>query len=511
MADCIHNQLQSFRGRYFKVTPDPQYDRIDWNLLLRIIKHLSAKMREVYNPEWTFARYVASKPGGSRRRFLKAYNQLCKGTRDLTKISKITAFVKNERYFEEGKHPRLIMGRDPRFNIYYARHIARLEDAFFQLPQVANACDFFSCGEKFSKLLAKATWMFENDMSAYESSQRMLYMVIEWLVYAFVTPEEEVCDLSVLFAVKMMKAGHTNEGLKFLFEYCRGSGDVDTGLGNGVGNYVTTMYFKIVNYCPLSECRMDGLCCDFDGFVVKGDDSYGSSPPKEPVDTYSYFGLSAKLIIRKDPRLTEFCSGNFVQLADGRYYYVQKLRKLITSLTTIINRDVIEHGWAAHYYRSLGDMYGVLYGELPVYGSIAKFLQTAAPNRRININLVNESYGHSEAFKVQKRNVQKIDVSPQTLLDVSLVNDFSLPELSALDAYFRSSRISLPEQHQRRCNIKSHKGDAIPEIDESITVGFDKSTMHIKTRAWQRYLMWCFRDPVNGLRGCHIWDKSTST
>nr|WRQ65156.1 RNA-dependent RNA polymerase [Tolivirales sp.]WRQ65715.1 RNA-dependent RNA polymerase [Tolivirales sp.] len=474
MHNCVHNQVESMHKRYLRDTPDVQPKNLNFHLIMRIVKYLAAKVKEVYNPAFNFHQYVASKPGSSRRRFLKAYNQLLRGTNDLKKISKITAFVKNERYFEEGKAPRMIMGRDPRFNIKYARFIARFEDAFFQLPQVANCCDFWSCGEKFRQLYEKvSTRFFENDFSKYESSQRRFVLMIEFLVYAFTTPEDEIDDLLILFAVKCVKSGHTEAGLEFFFLWCRGSGDLDTSCGNGIPNYVATMYFKIMNFCPRrSECIMDGSCCAFDKFVIKGDDSYGTIPEDhraELLNTYSYFGFDAKLIVREDGRTTEFCSGNFVRMRDGRFLYVQKLKKLITSLSTVINPDVNRHGWHAHYYRSLGDMYKQLYGDLPIYGDIADFLRTSSDKLKININLVNESYGANEAFSQKPRSVQKIDVCPETLVDISMNNDMSFSELEAISKYFRSNKLVFPAHMSKRCNWKFSKADAMQPLDQDVT------------------------------------------
>jgi hypothetical protein len=487
MEGCLHNQLASFAGRYLKHTPNIS-PNLNLHLVNRIVDHLVAEMRPLYKPEFDFHKYVASKPGSSRRRFLRAYKQLLTGTRDLDKISKITAFIKNERYYEEGKAPRMIMGRDPRFNTFYARHIARLEDAFFQLPQVANKCDFSGCGEKFSKLLGQ--WMFENDMSKYESSQRYFHLALEYLVYAQLTPHDERDEFATLFAAKMLKSGHTKEGLKFEFEHCRGSGDLDTGLGNGVLNYISTMYFKIMNFCPKRNCcDMNGSCCSYNGFVLKGDDSYGNMPVNANfTNYYSDFGFDAKLIIRHDPRTTEFCSGHFLQLSDGSYYYVQKLRKLITSITTIINPEFIERGWVAHYYRSLGDMYSVLYGELPVYGELAKFLQTASTKFRVNTHLTNESYGHHTAFSEHKRSVQKIDVCHQTLVDVSVNNQIDFAELTALKEYFDNTAIRLPEQYSKRCNVKNKPAQTVPHEVSIGNRSFNRATLPSVCKVWLRSL-----------------------
>lgn len=490
MANCPHNVVTSLYGRYLKTSPEVGVLNIP--LILRIISHLAVEMRKHYLPEFSFHKFVATKPGATRRRYLKAYKQLLDGSSDLKKISKITAFVKNEKYFEPGKSPRMILGRDPRFNILYARFISRLESAFFSLPQVANACDFAECGAKFKALLK--AWMFENDMSAYEGSQRQFHLNLEYLVYSQVVNADELVDLQTLFAVKMRKSCHTNNGVKFDFDFCRGSGDMDTGLGNGVLNYITTMYFIIMNTCS-PECTLATCGCGYSDFVLKGDDSYGVLPRGcKPYNTYEQFGFKAKLVVRQDPKLTEFCSGHFIQLASGEYYYVQKLRKLLTGLQFCINDDFVKNGWIAHYYRSLGDMYAVLYQNIPVYHDIAKFLQTASSKLAINVNLVGESYGAFEAFSNFKHSVQKIDVCAQTMLDISMANEFTFSELTALRDYCTSSRLEFPPHFNKRCNIKSRTA-TLPDLSEDVCRRVDRKTLSPLMRNWRRTLVKLSQQP----------------
>lgn len=281
---------------------------------------------------------------------------------------------------------------------------------------------------------------------------------MEYLVYQKVLQacgcSSEVNDLLTVFAAKCIKPVVSGEGLKASFHWCRGSGDLDTSLGNGILNYITTMYFMCHNFCS-TQCKLSSCSCGFyDKFVLKGDDSYGCAPKKNLVNTYEWFGLEAKLIYRPDARRTEFCSGHFVRAADGKWTYVQKLRKLLTSLSTVINPDIIKNGWVGHYLKSLGLMYKVLYSGIPVYEDLADMLLTADSDHGLNINLIQgTSYGAWEAFKTG--NASKVGSCAETLLDISEHNDMSLAELDALRRTFRSTKILLPEHMRRRCNWKT--------------------------------------------------------
>jgi len=463
MSNCIHNQLESLGQRYLKITPEPQPKNLNFQLLDRIIEHLANEVSEFFNPEFNFQQYVRQKPGAVRRRFLKAYSQMCNGQRNISENSEIAAFVKNERYFEGGKSPRMIMGRDPKFIIIYCRFIARLEDAFFQLPQVANACDYVKCGDKFSKLYNHCAHMFENDMSKFEATQRECLLGMEYLVYDKVLRKcgctSEIEDLRTVFAAKCIKPVVTGDGIKAKFEWCRGSGDMDTSLGNGIINYISTMYFMIHNFCG-QNCKLSKCNCKiFDKFVLKGDDSYGCCPKSGLTNTYAWFGLDAKLIYRSDARNVEFCSGHFIRTASGRWTYVQKLRKLITSVSTCINPDIIKNGWTGHYLKSLGLMYLKLYSGVPIYEDFAKMLMTADDDHGINTNLIEGvSYGAWEAFS-KSGNSQAVDSCPETILDIAEHNDMPLAQLEALRKCFVCTRITLPQHHLRRCNVRTKLKD----------------------------------------------------
>jgi len=491
MAGCRHNVLESLKCRYLKQTPE--IGTLDMDLIYKICEYLAQEMRRFYKPEFSFNQFVKSKPGATRKRYLKAYKQLLNGTRRLDEIDKIAAFVKNERYYEEGKSPRMIMGRDPRFNILYARFISRLESSFFQLPQVANACDYWKCGEKFKEMLGE--WMGANDMSKYESSQRQFHLWLEFLVGSMVISREEVPDFATLFGVKTKKCGGTNCGVNFDFDYCRGSGDMDTSYGNGLINYIATMYFMIINYCDRRGQCLFGQCgCLFDKFVLKGDDNYFKVPAgrEDYHNTFLEFGFDAKLQINKDAKTTEFCSGYFVELSGGRYYFVQKLKKLVQGLEVVINPDTLKNGWVAHYYKSLGLMYKRLYGSLPVYSDLANFLLTASGKLGLNTHFIEESYGANEAFKNHSHNIEQVDVTDNTFLDIALVNDMSFCELNALIAYFRANKLDLPPNLSKRCNIRgSKKGDDV-DVSDDVPYNFHANTARKVCRVWRKQLLKLF-------------------
>lgn len=408
-------------------------------------------------PNYPLHEFLLSKKGQLGRRYNKAVGQLIKQGYDAKRNSAITMFVKKEKYYDSTKSPRMIMGRDPRFNILYGPIVSLLEKAFFELPQVCNACDFKECGSKFTKLWAHTHLIYENDMSKYEATQTFELLKIEYLVnYNAMLlanfPKDMLNAYTTCFATKIVKVCHSVTGISCKFECCRGSGDMDTSLGNGEINLVTSTYNQCMNYCPRREnCLMDGSCCScYEDIMLKGDDSVlGAHNDKIMENYYADFGLEAKLIRRDIPSEVEFCSGNFLEYSPGNYFYVQKLRKLLTGLQYCINDDFIKNGHLGHYYKSLGDMYSVLYAGIPIYSDIGALLRTSH-NRAIQTDLLkNNSYGAFDAF-VNHKSVYQLDVEPTTLMvSLSQTSGFSFAELSLIKEWAINSTLLFPPEHMK--------------------------------------------------------------
>lgn len=458
MANCCHNVFDSLHKRYLKDTPP--IGSLDWKLVERIVCDLAMRIRDNMTP-FDKDTFLSSKKGRVRGRYVTAATRINREGFDLVRDSNISAFVKLERYFEKGKSPRMIMGRNPKFNIPYAQIIEPIEKAFFSLPQVANACDNIACGEKFSRLVGQ--WFMENDMSKFEASQRFKVLRLEFMVYSLVLPQHQRL-IDRLFAQKLRKRGHTNTGVSFDFDECRGSGDLDTSLGNGILNYIATQYNLIKNFCPtcsLTACAEPG-CMSY-RFVVKGDDSYSSIPRfANFVNYYCDFGFDAKIIIRKRPEDVEFCSGHFIEVRPGKFVYVQKLQKLIDSLRTCINADAVRNGWVSHYYKSLGLMYKKLYSGIPVYEDIADFL-IKTNNFGLNTNLIN-SHNLLDMFSNYRNEVLDTDES-LCMMEIALVNKLEIAELERIKYWCRASSLKFPPQFSKRCNLRQIKGKDLPLIN----------------------------------------------
>lgn len=363
----------------------------------------------------------------------------------------------------------MIMGRNPKFNIAYAQIIEPIEKAFFQLPEVANGKDHHAMGEMFTNMAERCRQFVENDMSKYESSQRWTTLKLEYVVYYKVLSKMQpglLPLLRMLYSACLRNKVKTSLGVALAFILCRVSGDLTTSLGNGLVNLVTTQYGQVKNSCDSAKCGLD-TCerpgCRVRDVIVKGDDSVlGRNPNTSYTDYYRAFGLDAKIVLRDTADSVEFCSGGFVDVGSGKYVYVQKLQKLIESLTTCINQDALRCGWVAHYYKSLGLMYKVVYRGIPIYEDIADFLLSTNVEFGVNINLVS-SYNLLDAYAATHMHTE-VDISTATL-GIALVNNMDYAELSRIQTWMRTHTLCLPDNMRKRCNQKTFTSDVVPTIN----------------------------------------------
>lgn len=445
------------------------------------------------NPRMSTKNFVNNSAGRLKRRYKNAMQQVIKNGFRPYKHSRMAVFVKKERFYKEGKAPRLIMGRDPRFTLFYQKFIQTFDKAFFRLVQCSSLDDFKRRGEKFADLVGE--WFIENDFSACESSIREFFLDLqaECIMNSFRLAGIEIEDFEKAWFIKVIKDGQWGEQLSFAFQECTGSGDADTGSLNGFVNYVSTRYFLIKNVEP--DCKIDQTCknCKTDKFLLTGDDDVMKWPRgvESFENTYAYFGLDAKLELRRTPEEVEFCSGHFVEYFPGKYMYVQKLVKLVEGLTTCINDEIIDRGWVGHYYKSLGMMYKVLYKDIPVYEDIADFLLATNFDGGVNVELV-DSYNLLTGFREHDSQNKIVVHKNHALVSVSLINGISIPDLMRMSDWFRTNKLVVEPSLNHRCNKRSKPIDDVTDEEEKLfdasfinawhQLVFDKRTRQIKSR-----------------------------
>jgi len=436
MTQCYHNDIVGLSNRYLKCA-DNDYtpNRV---LINEILDELCGKLKPHFSGPISLKEFLSTKTGALRKRYEDAAANVFKSGFKIEQMSTISAFIKNELY-DEMKPPRMIMGRDPRFNLAYGLFTTPLEHAMTMLPQVSKGRNFKERGQQFFDLLYGKDYL-EVDFSKYESTQRLgVLNDVELGIWSRLLTPSDFEIIRQLFIAKMRKAGHTLNNVKFEFWYCRGSGDMDTGLFNTLLTYVACRYFEKINGTGNGN------------FICDGDDNVMSVPiGAKYIDTFKLFGFDAKLEHRRDYHDVNYCSGKFLQYSPGKFYYVQDLHKLMQNLRTF--RKIKFNHCKGAYFHSLGFMYKQLYPNFPVYSNISKFLMNMDPKSHVNVAILNEiNPAHTEAFI--KSNDLGLSVDPSILrVEIMCSFGFSPSEIDRLEDYYDNSIVVLRVDERRRYN-----------------------------------------------------------
>lgn len=440
MTPCVHNDIVGLRNRYLR--DNPNNFTADVDIINMIIDDLAEKLRPHFNGKITLSSFLEDKKGKLRRRYECAAKKVYENGFNLEKHSDIQAFIKNELYSEK-KPPRMIMGRDPRFNLIYGLYTTPLESAMKHLPEISKGRNFKERGEQFFEKIFGQN-IAEVDFSKYESTQRLeILKLVELGLAKRLMCNDDYQTFRQLFVAKMRKRGTTLSGTKFEFWYCRGSGDMDTGLFNTLITWVACRYFEIINGTG-----------DYN-FICDGDDNLMKIPIGHPglVDTFAHFGFEAKIKILSDYHDAEYCSGKFVQYHPGKFYYVQNIHKMMEQLR-IFRKTQFNH-CKGTYYHSLGYMYKVLYPNFPLYSNIAGFLMKIAPKRRVQVEMLNEiNPSHTDAFRGSKD--LELEINQESMeIEIGMCFDLSQGEIRRLSEWYDNNNVTINHDEDKRYNATS--------------------------------------------------------
>lgn len=437
MTPCAHNDIVGLRNRYMKET---QHDfKPDRRILNQILDELVHKIRPHWRGPTTLQEFLTSKSGKLRCRYEAAASDILKNGFNPKKHSKINAFIKNEVY-DELKPPRMIMGRDPRFNLFYGQYTTALERMLKHIPQCSKGMNFSQRGDQFAELVLGAH-ILEIDFSKYESTQRYNCLVaIEMGIWERLFEDQEAREgIEKAFKIKMFKDGYTLNGVKFSLFACRGSGDMDTGVFNTLFTVVACRYFEIINGFGNWN------------FICDGDDNLMRIPVNATyIDTFSQFGFDAKIIRRTDYHDAEYCSGKFIQISPGKFHYVQNLNKLMQALP-VFRKLQFSH-CKGTYYHSLGYMYKTMYGNIPVFSAIGEFLMSFAVDKHVQMDMLREiNPSHAESFKNSKGLIVQADEN--VFVELAMSFDLPITELMRLDNWYRTNTVKLTPDEDKRYNV----------------------------------------------------------
>jgi len=368
---AITNRLLSGEVKGIKLDGEVTYDT---KIVASILDDLAAKVKPFYQLG-DLPSFITEKKGRVRGRLEDAVAAILeKGVNpELASVSEkgvritdggdfnISMFLKTEIYDEEMKDPRMIAGRNPKFNVGYAKFMTPLELACHNVPQIMGGLNMSQRGSAFQTLLFGGMFL-EADFSRFDSTQnhKLLYDIECGLMRRLLSDK----DYDLFFdywLVKMKKYGQFPSGAKFSLYGCRGSGDMDTKVMNTIINYVAVKYFLIKNGFPE------------DKFIVDGDDGVISVPRATFTNTFPEFGLIIDVKLSTDYHDVSFCSSHFMKVnGSGDMMQVQNFLRTYNNIG-VLKSKTFSH-CVGEYYYNLGYMYKILYPNCPGFHELSKFL-----------------------------------------------------------------------------------------------------------------------------------------
>lgn len=460
---CLCNEVVSLTNRLAKDTKfldehgELGMEQSPHDTMFRdIINEMSAKLLLHYHPEDLKTRLNKNK-GKLRSRYENAAMEVYEDGFHAVRDSAIGMFIKVEDYKSlacilnnvglptEAKDPRMIAGRNPKFNLGYGRFTTALEHAMVAaFPQIMKGRNALQRGQAFQKLVLSTSGHYlKTDFSRFDSTQHIhLLRTFELGIMRGILPYEEFELFKQYWILKMIKRGTYSHGLKFKLFGCRGSGDMDTGLFNTLINYATAVFFL----------RSNGF--DETKFIVDGDDGVIWVPTKNYVPTWHLFGLDITAEVVSDYHDVTFCSSHFMQInRSGQFMQVTNFLSVCQKIDVLKNKQFAH--CAGEYFYSLGYMYSKMYPDFPGYSQLARYLMTLTNRKQyFEPDMIRANNPHHLDYMLDTNTT--LDVDYEFLLsEYYLCYDIGSSELAYLIQHLSTANTKLPPCHDKRYRVRN--------------------------------------------------------
>jgi hypothetical protein len=328
------NEFQAVKARVLCKTPTPNptllkyYDKVvmsNFNVLFPGMRHIKSVPFDEYLQRSNAKPGVKKVLAATKERLdLEGINEHSVLTKQqLYMWTKRSAFIKVENALyrtpagTKVKAPRLISGAQPEFICLVGPWIMAVQDKLKQRWNIRSPITFSSGlnGEamgKWAEINANIGEKLEDDVGKFDASCGEELLTTEAKMFDRMGAP---CATRQLIHANISTHGKTRFGIKYKCKGGRKSGDPYTSLGNSIINALTHLVaFMIMKHCTvkqaLSSLRM----------LVQGDDSvilHRGDRLTRWKSIMSQFGFEAEASYRDHICRVNFCSGRFIQVADG--------------------------------------------------------------------------------------------------------------------------------------------------------------------------------------------------
>lgn len=242
-ANCWHNENAALLMR--SLGPTPSSVESCRRPVINAFRRIGLVASRYSGARWDYRETALSYSGVLRRRYLQAEESLLLDGPVRSSDVRVRAFLKAEkRRCDALAKPRMIFPRSPRYNLHLASWLKPFEHWLW-----GNLKSGVVCGTGNSRVCAKglnATQrgnlivrkmrqipdcvVFEVDARAFEAHVELWQLLQEHSIYERAYPG--CADLKIALNRQLRNFGVTSNGLKFVREGGRMSGDYNTGMGN---------------------------------------------------------------------------------------------------------------------------------------------------------------------------------------------------------------------------------------------------------------------------------------
>lgn len=235
-TNCQCNEYIALRERVLGEVPEPTSDGV--RMLRAEARRIARRLPTVV--PMSEERFVSRYSGKRRTRYANALASLRNNPLDLRKDSHVQAFVKAEKFSPWAKTnpaPRMIQGRNARYNIRLGCFLVPIEQALYTLTS-PRGHRLIGKGLNLSQragLLERKMREFARpavvsfDCARFDQHVSLEQLEAEHLVYNTAIPDPE---LRQLLRAQLRNRGHTQGGWGYKTKGKRMSGDMNTALGN---------------------------------------------------------------------------------------------------------------------------------------------------------------------------------------------------------------------------------------------------------------------------------------
>lgn len=229
--------------------------------------------------------------------------------------ARVSLFLKNEKILDPGKPPRAIQYRSPEYNLELSRYLAPFERAMYEFSET-NKYPCFAKGKtayqrglllelKFDKFVNP--YIYQVDYSKFDAHVTVDHLKAEHDCYLRAYDGDRY--LAWLLKLQLRNYGRSSNGIRYIVDGKRMSGDVNTGLGNSLINFLV-----LRQVAPSAEYLIDGDDC-----LVISD---------KPIEFSSDYGFDFKVCLHRQLLGVKFCSS----------YYLPTLGRFIRDPYVIISK-----------------------------------------------------------------------------------------------------------------------------------------------------------------------------